>query len=558
MTEKSEGVIEVYYSYADKDEALRNELEKHLIILYRQGLISSWHNRKITAGKEWASEIDTHIKNAQLILLLISPDFLASEYCYEIEMKLALERHKANNAVVIPILLRPVDWKHAPFSGLQALPMNGKPVASWSGRNGRDRAFLEVALGIRTAISVIRAPITRSGGKEFGTRAPIVRSGGKEFGTRISRMLLTDQKKALAFFHAHKAEKLYGSGRYEEALAIYEEALRLNPNDAVSYSGKGDALYHLKRYEEALVAYENACRLNSNDAVNYSDIGDILCQLGRYEEALVAYEEALHIGPVDAVGYSNKGDTLCQLGRYKEALVAYEAALRVNPNDPAIYQLYGDAFYNLRQYEDALNAYDKALNSDFLKKIVDYNFDVDITYKKKLEILKSLQRYDEILACCEQIPSRSNLGFDPVVKRLIWDSYDWKVNDLINQGRDQEALHTLDEKLRKITRLDNNELEATYEQILRLDPNRIDILDSKALMLRNLKRYDEVIATFDQMLRLLPNHADLYFSKGYILGLLNRYEEALPLYDQAIRLNPNHEDAHLEKTKVLMLLKRNK
>ena len=98
--------LEVFYSYSHKDEALRDELEKHLALLKRQGLITNWHDRRIGAGDEWRDQIDAHARSAQIILLLISADFLASDYCYDVEMKLALERHAAHEAVVIPIILR--------------------------------------------------------------------------------------------------------------------------------------------------------------------------------------------------------------------------------------------------------------------------------------------------------------------------------------------------------------------------------------------------------------------------------------------------------------------
>src|SRR5262249_55178506 len=106
---------EVFYSYAHKDELLRNELENHLSILHHRGLISSWHHQQIMAGSNRAQEIDAHLETAALILLLISPDFLASDYCYGVEMQRALERHERKESHVIPILLRPVASKGAPF-----------------------------------------------------------------------------------------------------------------------------------------------------------------------------------------------------------------------------------------------------------------------------------------------------------------------------------------------------------------------------------------------------------------------------------------------------------
>ncbi|HSU60523.1 MAG TPA: toll/interleukin-1 receptor domain-containing protein [Bryobacteraceae bacterium] len=142
--------LELFYSYSHKDEELRNELEHHLQVLQRSGLIHSWHDRRISPGAEWAAGIDSHIRSAQIILLLISADFLASDYCYGEELRIALEQHDRQRAVVIPVILRPVDWAGAPFARLQALPRDGKAITLW--RN-RDQAFASVARGIRDVVS---------------------------------------------------------------------------------------------------------------------------------------------------------------------------------------------------------------------------------------------------------------------------------------------------------------------------------------------------------------------------------------------------------------------
>ena len=141
--------LSIFFSYAHKDEELRDELEKHLSILRWQGLITEWYDRDILAGTKWEHEIDVHLDAAQIILLLISPDFLASPYCYSLEMMRALERHLAGEARVIPIILRPVEWEGAPFSKLQMLPTDAQPVTSWS---DRDAALLNVTKGIRKAV----------------------------------------------------------------------------------------------------------------------------------------------------------------------------------------------------------------------------------------------------------------------------------------------------------------------------------------------------------------------------------------------------------------------
>jgi internalin A len=146
--------VRVAFSYSHKDEELRDKLETHLKLLQRQRVISAWHDRKIMGGEDWAGVIDDNFKRADLILLLVSADFLASDYCYQTEMALALERHKQGEAKVVPVMLRPCDWKGAPFGALQGFPKDMKPVVKW--RN-RDEAWTNVAAGIRKVAEELRA-----------------------------------------------------------------------------------------------------------------------------------------------------------------------------------------------------------------------------------------------------------------------------------------------------------------------------------------------------------------------------------------------------------------
>jgi internalin A len=141
--------LNLFYSYSHKDEPLRNELETHLKILERRGLINPWHDRMIEAGEEWKKQIDENLESADIILLLVSAHFIASDYCWEKEMRRALERHKAGEARVIPVILRDVNWKAAPFAELQALPKDGKPVTKWP---DKDTAWRNVSEGIEKAV----------------------------------------------------------------------------------------------------------------------------------------------------------------------------------------------------------------------------------------------------------------------------------------------------------------------------------------------------------------------------------------------------------------------
>lgn len=142
-------LLKLFYAYAHEDETLRNQLDTHLSILQRQKVIEGWHDKDITAGSLWQKEIDTHLKEADIILLLVSADFMGSDYCYEVEMTEALKRQAAGEARVIPIILRPCVWESSPLGELQALPKDAKAVTVWP---NRDAAFTDIAKGIRKAI----------------------------------------------------------------------------------------------------------------------------------------------------------------------------------------------------------------------------------------------------------------------------------------------------------------------------------------------------------------------------------------------------------------------
>ena len=138
--------IKLFISYAHEDESYRSDFEKHLASLKREGTIDEWHDRLIKPGSEWAREIQVHLDQSNIILLMISPDFMASAYCNEVEVKRAMQRHKMGLSRVIPVLLRPCDWLGTPFSALQALPTEAKPVNDWK---DRDSAFLDVTQQLR-------------------------------------------------------------------------------------------------------------------------------------------------------------------------------------------------------------------------------------------------------------------------------------------------------------------------------------------------------------------------------------------------------------------------
>lgn len=133
---------------------MMQRVRTHLAMLRRRGLITEWVDRDIEAGDEWREEIARELEAADLVLLLVSADFLDSDFCYEEEMTRALQRSANGAARVIAVLLRPVDgWEDSPFAHLQVTPGDARPVSTWE---DRDEALADVASRIRRVVERIR------------------------------------------------------------------------------------------------------------------------------------------------------------------------------------------------------------------------------------------------------------------------------------------------------------------------------------------------------------------------------------------------------------------
>jgi tetratricopeptide (TPR) repeat protein len=265
--------IKLFYCYAREDEVLRDELHINLAGLRRQYWISEWYDRKIVPGEKWEEVIDQNLSTADVILLLISPHFVNSDYCYGKEMQHALERHYAGNCCVIPILLRPTYWEDTPLCTIQMLPTDTKPITSWPDRY---EAFHDVVRGIGAAI----------------------------------KALLTSRAQRTKEQWLEEGNTLVDLKHYKEALAAYEQAVRLDPNYAYAYCNKGIVLNKLRRYKEALVALDQAHGLFLISPVVFCQKGIALYGLKRYEEALIQYNLAIRLNVNYAPAYHNYNKAL--------------------------------------------------------------------------------------------------------------------------------------------------------------------------------------------------------------------------------------------------------
>jgi len=281
--------VSIFFCYAREDEHLRKELEKQLKVLKHQQLIDMWYDREINAGAEWEREIDQHLNAAQIILLLISPDFMDSDYCYGTEMKRAMARHEQGETQVIPILLRSVHWKGAPFAKLQLLPDEGRPIVSL-GWHSLDEAFFAVAEVIRERVIALHIQQTKKLGDTYA-----------------------------------------GAGQHDKALVIYEETLQLAPDNTDLTSLKGLALYSLGRYQEALQVFDHLLSIDPGNGQAIKNRKATLLQIERDMAALSALNDAILLNPQKLKPYIDKLNfLLAKTKHYAEILDTFEDAFKLD------------------------------------------------------------------------------------------------------------------------------------------------------------------------------------------------------------------------------------
>ena len=284
--------VKIFCSYSPKDADLKRSLKSHL--QYYE-YISYWDDELIQPGMEWENEVEKSLATADIILLLISPDFPSSS----LEVKSALERHSNKEARVIPIILRPVDWKSTSFGKLQPLPRDGNAVVMC---DPQDKALYEIA---------------------------------KEILSVAKEIFITKCMKIIALYRSDE--------RYEDALRVCDEAIHVDCKNASLYQCKGDILFQLERFKEAFDCYYAAFQIEPQNAQLWREKGRALAKLERYDDALSAYKHATELLPSDAGFKIEIGDIYLKLNRSTEALTAYDKAISLEPNTALFHMKRGDA-----------------------------------------------------------------------------------------------------------------------------------------------------------------------------------------------------------------------
>jgi tetratricopeptide (TPR) repeat protein len=262
-----QGPLKLFYCYAREDENLRDKLAQHLEPLRREGLIITWYDREITAGRDFKQEILLRIDTSELFLALVSPAFISSDYCNDVELCRALNRHIFGEMRVIPVILRSVDWQRLPLGELLALPKDGKPVTAWK---TLDKGLEDVAQGIRTVV------------KEFQGRKTT-------FAPEISVLEETKGIELLSLGSNTGSDSFYW-----EALEAFRRAVHFNPYNMDAWTGMAEAMFSLKKYQDTLLVCERVLQIPTQTPhywATYTIKAETLERLERFEEAKQVREE---------------------------------------------------------------------------------------------------------------------------------------------------------------------------------------------------------------------------------------------------------------------------
>ncbi len=190
--------MQAFISYSHRDDEALDRLHTHLSMLQREGTIRTWVDRDILAGDDLDSSISAQLESSDLFLVLVSPDFLASDYCYEREMTRALERHDASEARVVPIIVEPCDWKNSPLNKLKAIPKDGKPISEWTNENA---AYLNIVTELRRLLTGESQPAAGDSNAVAVESEPARRYRAKQDFDEIDRADFRD--KSFAIIRSH-------------------------------------------------------------------------------------------------------------------------------------------------------------------------------------------------------------------------------------------------------------------------------------------------------------------------------------------------------------------
>ena len=295
---------------------------------------------------------------------------------------------------------------------------------------------------------------------------------------------------------------LHQQGKFKEAQPIYEQVLRIQPNNFNALYLMGSLFAQTKRNLQAVELLKKTLQINPNHAVAYCNLGNVLSELRHLEDALINYNKAISLNPDFADAYNNRGIALEELKRLKDALVSYDKAINLNPDYAEAYNNRGSALAKLKRLDDALINYDKAIS---------LNPDYADAYNNRGIALLELKHLEDALVSYDKA-----ISLNPDFA----DAYN-------NRGIALEELKRLEDAL------------VSYDKAISLNPDFADAYNNSGIALLELKHLEDALVNYDKAISLNPDFADAYNNRGIALSNIKRLEDALVSYDRALQLKPD-------------------
>ena len=333
---------------------------------------------------------------------------------------------------------------------------------------------------------------------------------------------------------------LYDLQRYQDALAIYDRAVKIRPNYAQGWYGRGNTLLALKQYQESLSAYDKAIQIQPDYLEAWSSRGFVLAKLQRYQEAIASFNKALQLENNSPEIWNAKGEAFSNLKQYENAITAYDQAIELKKDYYIAWYNKGLAMHNLKRDEDAITAYDKAIEIKPDYEAVWYNrgndlvnlnryedafrdYDKAVQYKQdyyqawlsRSNVLITLRRYPEAIESFERV-----IKYNPD-NYQAWYSRGWSLHQ---SQRYQEAIES-------------------YNKAIALKRNDYQVWYNLGNSQYNLQKYADAIASYNRAVRYKPDHYESWYSRGNALVNLKRYQEAIASYTQAIKYKHDYQQA---------------
>jgi len=361
--------VKLFYSYAHEDSPYRDRLESHLKALEREGLLSGWSDAEIVPGAHWRAEIDMALGTADVVIFLVSADFIASDFIWDVEIGQALARHANGSAIVIPVIVRPADWQHTVLGSLQALPTGGRAVTEW---DNEDSAWVNVVTGLRRAITDhVREPAggTTPGDPELTTRMLVSQGEGLLWIGRgqdaVATLDAAIAKQPLDWdAYLARARALMLRGRAGEALDAFNAVLAQLPDNPEALVGRAQTQAGMGRFPAAFSDVDQVVRSNQHDWYARFVRGSLHEAQGTPDKALKDYDAALKQEPQAVPALVARGYLHGRQGRHMRAVEDFTRALALNPNILGAIVGRGWSYVALKRYSEASAEFERALALD--------------------------------------------------------------------------------------------------------------------------------------------------------------------------------------------------